>query len=395
MDSILKIEVKTNSSPDAFSAKLHLHFKQRLAAKELKSNAIARVEVPSFRKLKSSMVRDDFANRQQQFYTTDSQSNVTSHLVARVSPTLTDRTNQPLGMIGFFDAENEPEIVTTLLQAAIDWLTAQGCKSIVGPIDGDTWHSYRFNIGPFDAPVFLSEPTNPDYYSELWKQAGFVVAAGYHSKVVHNIEEVLLKPAESAKQANSQGYKFRPINLADFDSELEVLYRLSINSFNRNFLYNEISLEQFKKLYVDAKPLLHKDLIWIASDKDNKDVGFLFCIVDYAKAVHSMAGRSNMVAKAKFLFNKRHASAVNFKSICVLPEHRRSAVAAALMFRGYQGALARGYKQANLCLIKDDNPSTKLDGGKSQIMRRYELYMTPGSQLNFETRGIVTQDSNQ
>ncbi len=73
-----------------------------------------------------------------------------------------------LGLIGFFEAANEPEPVRELLREAASWLRAQGAKQVVGPMDGDTWHRYRVNAGPFDEPPFLLEPVNPPYYRDLW-----------------------------------------------------------------------------------------------------------------------------------------------------------------------------------------------------------------------------------
>jgi len=339
------------------------------------------VSYPNSKNVSASLLRQKFSHKQCQIVATDPIGNWVSHLVARVSPTLTDQENRPLGMLGFFESVNSPEAVQQILTNAIQWLNEQNCHSIVGPIDGDTWHAYRFNVGPVEEPASLSEPANPAYYPELWQAAGFESAAGYHSKVVDDISAIIPVVKTAYDAAVSKGYSFRTIELANFDAELEVLYRLSVESFDQNFLYDPISLDEFKTLYVDAKPLVDQDLVWIATDATGNDVGFLFCIVDYSEAIRAMQGKSNLLAKLKFALNRRRAAAVNFKSICVTPDHRRSSVAAALMHQGYVAAVAKGFRRANLCLIRDGNPSTKLDGGQSRLLRRYELYMTPNSNL--------------
>jgi hypothetical protein len=90
-----------------------------------------------------------------------------------------------LGLIGFFEAMNEPALVQQLLREAAAWLRAQGAQQVIGPMDGDTWHRYRVNAGPFDEPPFLLEPVNPPFYAELW--APFQIVERYSSKRVHDV----------------------------------------------------------------------------------------------------------------------------------------------------------------------------------------------------------------
>ena len=95
--------------------------------------------------LRSSLLREKFDHQQRQFITFEPWSDDWfCHVVARVSPTLKDSTGQPIGTLGFFAAHNEPEIARQLLAKACDWLRERNCQTIIGPLDGDTWHQYRF-----------------------------------------------------------------------------------------------------------------------------------------------------------------------------------------------------------------------------------------------------------
>ena len=68
------------------------------------------------------------------------------------------------------------------------------------------------------------------------------------------------------------------------------------------------------------------------------------------------------------------ADAVNVKTLGVLSEHRRARLSYALAYRVYRRARELGLAHANLCLIRDGNPSGKLDAGRGTILRRYTLY---------------------
>ncbi len=328
--------------------------------------------LPTLESLQRSLLRPQFV--QQRGFRWLESGQVTVNLVARVSPTLRDSADEPIGMIGFFAALPETAAIGSTLHAAVAWLQQQGCRTIIGPIDGDTWHRYRFNVGPHNEPAFLMEPTNPDYYPIAWEAAGFTPTSTYHSKQVRDLEAVVRLTAPADERARSLGYHLRPMIAADFENELRRIYDLSVSAFRKNPYYVALDWEEFLELYRPSRPVLQPRLVWFALDRDQRPVGFLFCLIDYARAARAMAGSQSLWAKLKFLWYRRFASAVNFKSIAVLPEHRRASLAAALMHQGYREAWNLGYRTANLCLIHDDNPSSKLDQAQANIIRRYVLY---------------------
>ena len=331
-----------------------------------------------------SLLRAKYTDRQRLFYVSSDpsiQSRTLALVVARISPAIKDEDGKPVGMLGFFDAVEAFEPAEEVLCAADQWLRENGCESIVGPMDGDTWHKYRFNVGPASDPPFLLEPTNPCYYQELYTKSGFEIVDRYHSLRVDEIGAVLptLKPAFDL--ATNAGYRFRPIRLNHFSDELKTIHEISSTAFQDNFLYDDISLNEFLSLYLEAKSLIRPELVWFVEDSNGQEIGFLFCLVDSFRAVAAMKGESGIFAKLRFLWSRSSADAVNFKSIAVLPEHRRAGLGGALMYQGYRESLKLGFSKANLCLIRDGNPSSRLDGGNSRILRRYELYQTPGSRL--------------
>ena len=353
--------------PTPTTATQLVNFQFRLAATH------ARVGYPQQSTVTSSLLRTKF-REQQQFIARNAKAAWLAHVVARVSPTLKHTDGSPLGMLGFFAATPDTAAAQTVLNAGCQWLQHRGCRQIIGPIDGDTWHSYRFNNGPHDQPPFLGEPTNPAYYPLLWTEVGFSVVDRYHSKCLADIDSVISQTQSGYDRALAAGYTFRPFSLAHFERELQTIYRLSIVTFRDNFLYDEISYQEFTGLYREAKRWMQPDLVWFALDASEQEIGFLFCIPDFGPAVAAMHGRKHGWAKFRFWWQARKLTAVNFKSIGVLPEHRQTAVAAGMMHCGYVASRARGYRRANLCLIRDGNPSTRLDGGGGQILRRYGLY---------------------
>jgi ribosomal protein S18 acetylase RimI-like enzyme len=303
---------------------------------------------------------------------------VVARLVARLSPELRDGQGRPYGMIGFFEAlawYDEP--VGELFREAVSWLRQAGAGVIVGPMDGDTWHRYRLNVGPFDEPPFLLEPYNRPYYEALWAANDFVPLERYFSKRVDPAAVVSHLEGRS-HEALAAGYRLRPLDRRRFRQELRIIYELSRRIFARNFLYTEIPAEEFYSLYAGARALLDPDLVWFAQAPSGEDVGFLFAYPDRFRAVAAMRGKRGLLAKLRFLRHRDEVDTVDFKTLGVLPEHRRSGVAAALCHEGHRQAMEKGYPFAHHCLFREGNPSGELDGGAGRAMRTYVLYQWKG-----------------
>lgn len=252
------------------------------------------------------------------------------------------------GMIGYFDAHNDQTAVDTLFDAAFKYFKSLGLHRVIGPMNGDTWHSYRLNCGPYTEP-FLFEPYNPEYYPKLWQQSGFDVIAEYYSKRIDDIASMIPLLEPKYQRAIDQGFQFRIFDATQFDAELNTLYDISCKAFVDNFLYTEISFEDFYALYKPAEKMLIPILIVIVTDSTGKALGYLF-------------GMPN----SKDTFNG--------KTIAVLPEYRQYGLGSALQHQVYKNALALGFTKSNLCLIHQGNPSGRINKESGDIIRTYNLY---------------------
>jgi len=320
--------------------------------------------------------RPEFAAAQQAFLAVDENGRPLARLVARRSPSLQDTAGLPYGMLGFFESVENPDAVSALFTAAIAWLRETGAGTIIGPMDGDTWHRYRLNAGPFPPigePPFLLEPYNPPYYPDLWERAGFRILESYASTRADTVA-VARRLEPRHREALAAGYRLRPFTGLLFEDELAVIYELSRQVFAGNFLYTQITEDEFIALYAGARPLIDPGLIWFARSPEGKDVGFLFAYPDCFQAVAAMQGQRGIAAKLRFLWHRRKPTAVNVKTLGVLPEHRRSGVGAALMHRVHVEALERGLLRANHCLFREGNPSGGMAGEEAKVLRRYHLY---------------------
>ena len=256
-----------------------------------------------------------------------------------------------IGTIGFFEAANDPDAAPRILHEAARWLRGRGATSVIGPMDGDTWHRYRFNLGPYEEPPFLLEPVNPTYYDTLWRSAGFTTIESYSSKRVADVQPMLGKLAAMEARAAERGYRVRMIDPARIAEELTIIWRLSLEIFRGNRFYSDIALDEFLALYEGIERLLVPELVLFAETADGEPVGFFFAYPDTQEGV------------------------VNYKTIGVKPDHRRGGVGWAMVHRAYTAAVAMGRPAANHCLMHDDNASQSMGDGVT--FRNYSLYALP------------------
>ena len=118
-------------------------------------------------------------------------------------------------------------------QAGADDAEDNGIEYAIGPMNGDTWHSYRLVSGTDNSPAYFMEPQNPAFYPEIFQQSGFDVIGAYSSGRVD-------LTTTHSDYADIEGINICPFSTQSANSELEKIYQLSLKAFAGNFLYTPI-----------------------------------------------------------------------------------------------------------------------------------------------------------
>ena len=294
-------------------------------------------------------------------------------VVARRSESLT-LEDRSVATLGNFEALNDSMAIRQLLEQATSWCYEEGSQLVIGPMNGDTWHDYRFNLGPRDERPFLLEPYNPAYYPEIWEECGFELLATYHSLRIDDPAAAAAEFRPRWQAAQKAGYRVETMKLERLDRALDRVYDLVCVSFSDNFLYTPIERQSFKAKYEGIDALLDDEMSFFLVDSQGDDAGFAFVFPDYSRAISAMKGKKNLWAKVKFLA-RRDRSCANIKTFCIAPRHRGRGLASAMAHQYYRAIAEHGFDKANICLIHDDNVgSMKMAAGYGQVLRRYGLY---------------------
>ncbi len=221
------------------------------------------------------------------------------------------KNNEKIGTIGHFEALEE-ETAKKVLEKACDILRDNGCKSAIGPMDGNTWRRYRFVTYSDGSNPFLLEPQNPLEYPKWFKNCGFTEDAYYFSKR-SEIPKDFEQSCKKISELEDKNIKIREIDISQLDSELDVIYEISAVAFSNNLYYTELDRDSFKKQYYTYKEYLISDIILLAFHND-KPIGFVFLIPDY----------NEMKTKGRI-------ETVIAKTIAVLPEYRQIGLSNAML----------------------------------------------------------------
>ncbi|MBK8725517.1 MAG: N-acetyltransferase [Holophagaceae bacterium] len=265
-----------------------------------------------------------------------------------------DWPGQRLGVLGHFAAA-DADTAKTLLDAGCGELARQGCTLAVGPMDGNTWRSYRFMTDDGAFPRFALEPWNSLDWPRWWEATGFAPFQTYQSALEARMASEDPRLPELEARMAAAGVTLRMLDLADFEGELARIFEISETAFAANVLYTPLPKDEFLAMYEKVRPYAKPPLVWIA-EQGTRPVGFVFCVPDLLQAQRGEKVDTLIV-----------------KTLAKVPDKALAGLGKLLLARVQQEAQALGFTRAIHALMHDANRSATM-GEDAKVIRRYTLY---------------------
>ncbi len=259
-----------------------------------------------------------------------------------------------VGAVGGFGAE-DGDAAKEVLEACCDRLGDEGCERVVGPMNGNTWRSYRFVVESGGRGPFMLEPRNPTEYPGWWEAAGFSEIGGYSSSAVPLDGRATLPPSLAGRLAGS-GVVIRDLNVDDYVAELGVIHEVTLAGFAENFLYTPLGKDAFLTAYLKIRDRVNPGFVRIA-EKDGKACGYVFAIPDLEAAARG------------------ETPALIIKTLTVDPAAKCAGLGSLLVDEVHRRGYEAGFREALHVLQFDDNNVlriTRRHGGER--FRRYALF---------------------
>ena len=259
-----------------------------------------------------------------------------------------------VGTIGHYAATNEAA-AAALLGEAENRLRLADRTLAIGPMNGNTWRSYRFVTEPGDWPPFFLEPTNPREWPSQFVEAGFSSLGSYFSAINNDLSRSDSRTEALEKRITDADVFIRSAN-ADLRRELAAIYAVSRVAFRNNFLYTELPEAEFAALYAPVLPHARPELVLIA-ERRGQCVGYLFAIPDLAQAARAVKVDTLII-----------------KTVAILPDPELRGLGSLLVARVQQIGHALGFQHCIHALMFENNISLYISRHYATVMRKYTLY---------------------
>ncbi len=259
-----------------------------------------------------------------------------------------------VGVIGHYAARSD-DAAAALLAAALERLRVAGCTLATGPMNGNTWRSYRFVTERGEEPPFFLEPANPPEWPAQFEKAGFSSLASYFSALNSDLSRPDPRLETLDKKVAEAGVVFRSAN-ADLRRELKNIYAVSQVSFRQNFLYTEIPEAEFVAMYEPVLPMARPELMLLA-ERAGQCVGYLFAIPDFAQKARGV-----------------NLDAFIVKTVSILPQPELRGLGTLLVGRAQQLGREMGFRRCIHALMFENNVSLNISHHYATVMRKYTLY---------------------
>lgn len=249
--------------------------------------------------------------------------------------TITAWVQERTGVIGAFQADNK-ETAQKLITNAVQYLKERNCVTVLGPMNQNTWHSYRFLKETSLEHPFFMEPAQPLEYLEWFEAEGFVVDQNYYSFLT-DLSSFVRKRSRVAEAFLKKGIQLKDGTGLTDEELLKMNYEISRICFAKNVYYSPVSYETYRNIYQPSLSLLKKEYVYYAYD-GNTPVGFLFGIPDYNEPRRGQKQET-----------------ILFKTFAVLPEYRHQGIASGLMECVADVAKEHGYTRGIMALVHEKN----------------------------------------
>ena len=275
-------------------------------------------------------------------------------------PDYNGRKTSYIGNVNIYEKYRKDE--EQLFNKVFEELKKEGIETIIGPLNGTTWNTYRYVTEKGNGRPFLLEPWNEDYYVSLFEKLDFKHLAGYISTVMEGMNsdgrKNLNKKIEKLKKFDYyEDIRVESAENKDLLTVLNKVYDLTVEAFKNNFLYSELEREIFLKMYMSYEDKIIKKFFKMLYLGDEL-IGYVFGIPDYAE-----------------LGYKGKIDTIILKTIAVSPEYNGKGMGYILINSLIEEAEKEGYENVIYALMHESNVSKNIGLLLGNVLRKYTLFI--------------------
>ncbi len=297
-------------------------------------------------------------------------------IMALVNRAHNEYHHENIGFFGFFDCANDEDVATALLQAAQDWLRAQGVSAMRGPANPSSNHVYGLLVDGFDSMPAIMMPYNRPYYADLLEKFGLTKIKdllAFHRTKDDKFSERFLKICARCERA--QGITLRQLNLQKIEEEAEMIRTIYNSAWAENWGFVPLSKQEIMDIVRELKPILRPEGTCVI-EENGVPAGFYICIPNMNHVLKVLKGSlKNPWRVLKALWVWKRIKDARLIMLGVLPEFRKRGLDLILIKHIITHGVAV-WNEAELSWVLEDNASMLrgIEECGCHLSKRYRIY---------------------
>jgi hypothetical protein len=293
--------------------------------------------------------------------------------------------DEKTAFFGFFECENDPEVVGLLFDAAALWGRERKMSVLRGPVNPSLNDEAGLLVDGFASPPLFMMTYNPAYYPALLEGAGFRKAKdllAYWFEVAPTPLARFEKMSDRVRRKEPD-LIVRTISKRSLAADLPKIREVYNTAWEKNWGFVPMTDEEMDFMASRLKPLLDEDFAFLAEcrreDGSLEPIAFMMSMPDYNRAIAAAKGRLLPFGWLKFLLAQRKIQTLRVITLGIKRDWRMRGVNAIMFGAGLRAALKRRFTGVEVSWLLEDNElvirSVKIWGGK--LYKTYRIYDRP------------------
>ena len=294
---------------------------------------------------------------------------------------LNPQTAEGIGNFGMIAADDDAAIFAALFGTAEAWLTAKGCRVILGPVNLSTNEEVGLLVEGADSPpMFMMSHDAPHTAGRILEQ-GYAKAKdiyAYSCSVADDLPTPLLRRIRKGPQ---DGVTLRMLDMSRFNDEVDTLTGILNDAWSGNWGFTPTTEAETKALASTLRLLIDKRLTWFA-EIDGEVAGFMILLPNINEAIADLGGKLFPFGWAKLIWRLK-VRGVKTGRVPLMGVKRKFAVSRRgqllpfqLIDAVAQSARRLGYERYELSWVLEDNLAMRriCDAGGAKVYKTYRLF---------------------
>jgi GNAT superfamily N-acetyltransferase len=319
-----------------------------------------------------------FTHGEAEYFLAERDGRVVGRITAQVDFAYNDFHHSRTGMFGFLEFEDDPEVLTALLDAAESWLRARGCAEMLGPMDFSLNDEGGILIEGFELAPLIRQNWHPRYYRQRCEAAGLEKAMDLLSWDLsiddrEQMNPIIPKLAERCRK--KYGVEIRKMTRRTLRADLDRFADVYNSAWSENWGFVPYSKADLDTYALDLQLVFTPEWFMVA-ELDGETIAMAITLMDANQFLGRMNGKLLPTGWWHFLRRNRTTDRVRVGFLGVKPEHQHTGVAALLYVEHFNAAAISPLKGGEAGFILETNRSMNsgLEAMNARVVKKYRVY---------------------